>query len=72
MPNKTGLRLVDVARNPANGFPARLLGGVVASFYDAVATAKGSLGGLGVGIFLGTVAWVFYVTNRRQPATVDR
>ena len=25
MPNKTGLRLVDVARNPANGFPARLL-----------------------------------------------
>ena len=26
MPNKTGLRLVDVARNPANGFPARLLG----------------------------------------------
>ena len=25
MPYKTGLRLVDVARNPANGFPARLL-----------------------------------------------
>ena len=25
MQNKTGLRLVDVAQNPANGFPARLL-----------------------------------------------
>ena len=26
MPYKTGLRLLGVARNPANGFPARLLG----------------------------------------------
>ena len=25
MPNKTGIRLLGVARNPANGFPARLL-----------------------------------------------
>ena len=25
MPYKTGLRLLGVARNPANGFPARLL-----------------------------------------------
>ena len=41
------------------------LGGVVASFSDAVSTAKGSIGGLGVGIFLGIVAWVFYATNRR-------
>ena len=28
MPHKTGIRLFGVARNPANGFPARLLGGV--------------------------------------------
>ena len=26
MPYKTGIRLLGVARNPANGFPARLLG----------------------------------------------
>ena len=26
MPYKTGIRLLSVARNPANGFPARLLG----------------------------------------------
>ena len=26
MPFKTGIRLLGVARNPANGFPARLLG----------------------------------------------
>ena len=26
MPHKTGIRLIGVARNPANGFPARLLG----------------------------------------------
>ena len=29
MPYKTGLRLLGVARNPANGFPARLLGATV-------------------------------------------
>ena len=29
MPYKTGLPLLGVARNPANGFPARLLGGPV-------------------------------------------
>ena len=28
MPYKTGIRLLGVARNPANGFPARLLGSV--------------------------------------------
>ena len=28
MPYKTGLRLLGVARNPANGFPARLLGSI--------------------------------------------
>ena len=26
MPHKTGIRLIGVAQNPANGFPARLLG----------------------------------------------
>ena len=26
MPYKTGIRLLALARNPANGFPARLLG----------------------------------------------
>ena len=29
MPHKTGIRLLGVARNPANGFPARLLGGQI-------------------------------------------
>ena len=32
MPYKTGIRLLGVARNPANGFPARLLGGHCLSF----------------------------------------
>jgi hypothetical protein len=26
VPHKTGIRLIGVAQNPANGFPARLLG----------------------------------------------
>ena len=29
IPHKTGIRLLGVARNPANGFPARLLGAQV-------------------------------------------
>ena len=31
MPFKTGIRLLGVARNPANGFPARLLVGPLVS-----------------------------------------
>ena len=43
MPNKTGLRLVDVARNPANGFPARLLGmGVEDLFHHVLAVLHDS------------------------------
>ena len=34
MPYKTGIRLLGVARNPANGFPARLLGMTVANTLD--------------------------------------
>ena len=34
MPYKTGLRLLGVARNPANGFPARLLAGQVVQCVD--------------------------------------
>ena len=36
MPYKTGIRLLGVARNPANGFPARLLGPVVGFLCDRV------------------------------------
>ena len=36
MPCKTGIRLLGVARNPANGFPARLLeGGYGAAYYTS-------------------------------------
>ena len=40
MPNKTGLRLVDVARNPANGFPARLLGALIGAQVKQAATQR--------------------------------
>ena len=34
MPYKTGIRLIGVARNPANGFPARLLGLSMADVFN--------------------------------------
>ena len=41
MPYKTGIRLLGVARNPANGFPARLLG---YAGYDMLEAANGEEG----------------------------
>ena len=41
MPYKTGIRLLGVARNPANGFPARLLGMQRAEVAYAATTRQG-------------------------------
>ena len=46
MPYKTGIRLLGVARNPANGFPARLLGRYLkeedeATHYEDARTGEG-------------------------------
>ena len=40
MPYKTGIRLLGVARNPANGFPARLLEPRVTRWSDAAADIR--------------------------------
>ena len=41
MPYKTGIRLLGVARNPANGFPARLLGDLVIDYAMCSVTIVG-------------------------------
>ena len=38
VPHKTGIRLIGVAQNPANGFPARLLGPHPANYGQTVET----------------------------------
>ena len=51
MPYKTVIRLIDVARNPANGFPARLLGHLKAVWVtgdDAFGMSTSSRDGLAV------------------------
>ena len=45
MPYKTGIRLLGVARNPANGFPARLLAEEDAETAPILATAAGGTQG---------------------------
>ena len=73
MPYKTGIRLLGIARNPANGFPARLLGehrhetGAGAGCRRDVETTfafRHHLNISGIGVFLGSG----HAVNRDQRA----
>ena len=53
MPYKTGLRLLGVARNPANGFPARLLGAATRGWaISGLVGQRGALSGDGLETWL--------------------
>ena len=76
MPHKTIIRLSGVARNPANGFPARLLGYILIPHRAAVMILVAEQQDAGVGLLLGCLPspehqrFQFLLFLLRQPHAV--